>query len=241
MGKRILVRRRGKGRQFRSPSHRHKGGPGGVRYPSQDDDAGAILDIIHDPGRTAPLLKVGFAKAGERLLIAPEGAQVGATVQVGNAAPIAAGNILPLIKIPIGTRIFNVEARPGDGGRFARAAGSSGVVVSQGAEVIIQFASGQFKALDPLCRATLGRPAGGGRSIKPFTKAGKKWHSVRSRAQLFPRVRGVAMNPVDHPHGGGAHQHVGRPSTVSSGTPPGAKVGRLSPQKRKKGLLKQGQ
>ena len=242
MGKRILQRRRGKGRQFTSPSHRHKGGPGGVKYPGMAEDSGDIIDIIHDPGRTSPLLKVQFGAAGEHLLIAPEGSQVGQNVRVGNSAPVAAGNILPLIKIPIGARIFNIEARPGDGGRFARAAGSSGVVVSQGARVIVQFASGQFKSLDPLCRATLGRPAGGGRSIKPWTKAGKKWHGVRSSAKVYPRVRGVAMNPVDHPHGGGAHQHVGRPSTVSSGTPPGAKVGRLSKQKRKKGFqLNQGQ
>jgi len=240
MGKRIITRRRGKGRQFRSPSHRHKSGPDGVHYPTLADDSGAITDIIHDPGRSAPLLKVDFAKAGEMVLIAPEGSQVGQTVQVGNSAPVAPGNILPLIKIPIGTRIFAVEGRPGDGGRYARAAGSSGVLVSQGAQVIVQFASGQFKALDPLCRATLGRPAGGGRSIKPWTKAGKKHHGSRSRAALYPRVRGVAMNPVDHPHGGGAHQHVGRPSTVSSGTPPGAKVGRLSKQKRKKSQLRQG-
>ncbi|HKZ60720.1 MAG TPA: 50S ribosomal protein L2 [Candidatus Thermoplasmatota archaeon] len=239
MGKRILTRRKGKGRQFRSPSHRHKGGEGGVKYPSPQEDAGPIVDIIHDPGRTAPLVKVAFAKAGESLLIATEGAQVGQTVQVGNSAPVASANILPLIKIPIGARIFAIEARPGDGGRFARAAGSSGVLVSQGAQVIVQFASGQFKALDPLCRATLGRSAGGGRTIKPWTKAGKKWHGMRSRAQVYPRVRGVAMNPVDHPHGGGAHQHVGRPSTVSAGTPPGAKVGRLSPQKRK-GRRRQG-
>ena len=199
MGKRILQRRRGTGRQFTSPSHRHKGGPGGVKYPAPVDDAGQVTDIVHDPGRTAPLLVVAFSKAGEKMMIAPEGYQVGQTVQVGNSAPVATGNVLPLIKVPIGARVFNIEARPGDGGRFARSAGSSGVVVSQGAQVIVQFSSGAFKALDPLCRATIGRP------------------------------------------GGGAHQHVGRPSTVSSGTPPGAKVGRLSPQKRKKNLMNQGQ
>ena len=241
MGKRILQRRRGKGRQFTSPSHRHKGGPGGVKYPAPSDDAGPILDIIHDPGRTAPLLRVAFSKAGERLLIAPEGSQVGQTVQIGNAAPVSPGNVVPLVKVPVGARVFAIEARPGDGGRFARSAGSSGVVVSQGAAVVVQFSSGAFKSLDPLCRATLGRPAGGGRSIKPWTKAGKRWHGARSRAAVYPRVRGVAMNPVDHPHGGGAHQHVGRPSTVSSGTPPGAKVGRLSRQKKKRVQLNQGQ
>ena len=234
MGKRILSRRRGKGRQFQSPSHRHAGGPGGVRYAPIGEDAGKVMDLIHDPGRTTPLAMVEFAKVGELLMVAGEGTQVGQTIQVGNSAPLSSGNVLPLIKIPIGARIFNVEARPGDGGKFARAAGTSAVVVSQGAQVIVQFASGQFKSLDPLCRATLGRPAGAGRSIKPWTKAGKKHHGMRSHAQIWPRVRGVAMNPVDHPHGGGAHQHVGRPSTVSSGTPPGAKVGRFSPQKRKK-------
>jgi large subunit ribosomal protein L2 len=240
MGKRILVRRRGKGRQFRSPSHRHKGGPGGVRYGPALDDVGQVVDLIHDPGRTAPLSKVEFAKGGELLMLAGEGTQVGQTIQVGNSAPVATGNVLPLIKVPIGARIFNIEGRPGDGGRYARAAGSSAVIVSQGAQVIVQFASGQFKSLDPLCRATLGRPAGAGRSIKPWTKAGKKHHGVRSRSKVYPRVRGVAMNPVDHPHGGGAHQHVGRPSTVGRGTPPGAKVGRLSP-KRKKTQVGQGQ
>lgn len=233
MGKRILVRKRGKGRQFQSPSHRHKGGPGGVHYASAQEDVGRVVDIIHDPGRSAPLSKVRFTNAGEILMIVGEGTQVGQTVQVGNSAPVAPGNVLPLIKMPIGARIFNVEGRPGDGGRYARAAGTSAVVVSQGAQVIVQFASGQFKSLDPLCRATLGRPAGAGRDIKPWTKAGKKHHGVRSKSRSWPVVRGVAMNPVDHPHGGGAHQHVGRPSTVGRGTPPGAKVGRLSPQRKK--------
>jgi len=234
MGKRILQRRRGKGRQFQSPSHRHKAGPGGVRYIAPADDAGRVLDLEHDPGRTAPLAKVDFAGAGETWMVAVEGLQVGQTVQMGPSAPVSRGNVLPLIKVPIGARVFNIEGRPGDGGRYARSAGSSAVIVSQGAEVIIQFASGQFKGLDPMCRATIGRSAGGGRTIKPWAKAGKKWHGMRSKAKVYPRVRGVAMNPVDHPHGGGAHQHIGRPSTVSSGAPPGAKVGRYSPQPRKK-------
>lgn len=238
MGKRILVQRRGKGRQFKSPSHRHRSGPGGVRYPPADDDVGRVLDISHDPGRTAPLAKVDFKRSGEMWFIAGEGLQVGERLQIGKGAPVKPGNVLPLAKVPIGARIFNIEARPGDGGKFARSAGTSAVVVSQGAQVILQFASGQFKSLHPMCRATVGRPAGGGRSIKPWAKAGKKVHAARSRARVYPKVSGVAMNPVDHPHGGGAHKHVGRPSTVSPGTPPGAKVGRLSPQP-KRGRRKQ--
>jgi large subunit ribosomal protein L2 len=233
MGKRILVQRRGKGRQFKSPSHRHRSGKGGVRYPRADEDVGRVIDIAHDPGRTAPLAKVAFRKSGETWFIAGEGLAVGQRLQLGKSAPIQLGNVLPLAKVPIGARVYNIEGRPGDGGKFARSAGTSAVVVSQGAHVILQFASGQFKSLNPMCRATLGRPAGGGRGIKPWAKAGKKWHATRSRARAYPKVSGVSMNPVDHPHGGGAHKHVGRPSTVSPGTPPGAKVGRLSPQKKK--------
>jgi large subunit ribosomal protein L2 len=233
MGKRILAQRKGKGRQFRSPSHRHRSGVGGVAYPPADEDVGRVLDIAHDPGRSAPLAKVEFMNSGERWFIAGEGLQVGQQLQLGKSAPVAAGNVLPLAKIPIGARIYNIEGRPGDGGKFARSAGTAAVVVSQGAQVIIQFASGQFKSLQPMCRATIGRPAGGGRGIKPWAKAGKKVHAARPRARAYPKVGGVSMNPVDHPHGGGAHKHVGRPSTVSPGTPPGAKVGRLSPQPKK--------
>jgi len=237
MGKRILAQRKGKGRQFRSPSHRHRSGVGGVRYPPAEEDVGSVLDIAHDPGRSAPLAKVDFRQSGERWFIAGEGLQVGQRLQVGKSAPVQLGNVLPLAKVPIGARIYNIEARPGDGGKFARAAGTSAVVVSQGAQVIIQFASGQFKSLQPMCRATLGRPAGGGRGNKPWAKAGKRVLAARPRARSYPKVGGVSMNPVDHPHGGGAHKHVGRPSTVGPGTPPGAKVGRFSPQ-RKKGRSK---
>jgi large subunit ribosomal protein L2 len=88
--------------------------------------------------------------------------------------------------------------------------------------------SGYFKVFNPKCRATIGVVSSGGRKEKPFLKAGKKYKYSRSRNRLYPRVRGVAMNAVDHPHGGGGHQHLGRPSVVGRNTPPGRKVGQIA-------------
>ena len=102
-------------------------------------------------------------------------------------------------------------------------------------KTVIKLPSGAFKSLPPACMASIGVVAGGGRTEKPFAKAGKKFHAYRSIAKTYLRVRGVAMAPVNHPHGGGSHQHVGRPSTVGSDAWPGQKVGRFSPQRKKKG------
>ncbi len=142
------------------------------------------------------------------------------------------GSVLPLKDVPEGTLVFNVELTPGDGGRLVRAAGTTAVVVTQGERTVLRLPSGAFKELNPNCRAIVGVVAGAGRNEKPFYKAGKHVNAYRSLAKSAIVVRGVAKNPVDHPHGGGAHQHVGRPSTVSSGAPPGRKVGRLSPKKK---------
>jgi large subunit ribosomal protein L2 len=143
------------------------------------------------------------------------------------------GSTLALQDIPEGTLVYNIEVMPGDGGRFARAAGTQAVVVSQGDRTVVQLPSGQFRSFHPACRATIGAVAGAGRGDKPFTKAGKKHLAFRSLSKAPFKVRGVAMNPVDHPHGGGAHQHVGRPSTVGYDAPPGRKVGRLSPRPKR--------
>lgn len=118
---------------------------------------------------------------------------------------------------------------PGDGGKLVRAGGSYATVVSHDAKkTVIQLPSGQFKTLDSSCRATVGVSAGGGRKDKPFVKAGKKFFAFRARGKQYPIVRGVAMNPVAHPHGGGSHQHIGKPSTVKRGAPPGRKVGSIA-------------
>jgi len=230
MGKNLQTQRRGRGTSptYRSPSHRHWGP---VAHPRLRG-TGIVADIFQAPGHTAPLARVKYDGL-EVLMIACDGLQVGQVVTVG-APNVDRGNTLALRDIPEGTLIYNIEAMPGDGGKFVRAAGTTSVVVSHGARTVVQLPSGQFRSFDPACRATIGAIAGAGRGDKPFTKAGKKHRAYQSFSKPAFRVRGVAMNPVDHPHGGGSHQHVGRPSTVGYDAPPGQKVGRLSPQPRRK-------
>jgi large subunit ribosomal protein L2 len=233
MGKRITARKRGKGGNYEAPSHRYRARV--IQPPFEGK--GTVDDIVHCPGHSAPLIKVTFdTKTGDRelYLFATEGKQVGQTVEVSEHAPIESGNTLPIGNIPEGTLIHNIESHAGDGGKFVRGAGTAGVIVTHGTKTMVQLPSGTLKMFNPRCRATVGVVAGGGRGEKPIVKAGKGHHMHRSKAAFYPRVKGVCMNPVDHPHGGGSHQHVGRPNTVSRNAPPGMKVGRLSPQKKNK-------
>ena len=232
MGKRIIARKRGRGGNYEAPSHRYKAK---VVHPTFEA-TGVVEDIIHCPGHSAPLIKVNFqTKDGkkEMYLFATEGKQVGQTVEISKSAPVQDGNTITLDRVPEGSFVHNVESHPGDGGKFIRTAGTAGVVVTHGTNTMIQMPSGQLKMFNNKCRATIGVVAGGGRGEKPIAKAGKAHHMHRSKAAFYPRVKGVCMNPVDHPHGGGSHQHVGRPNTVSRNAPPGMKVGRLSPQRKK--------
>ena len=230
MGKNLPTQRRGRGTSptYRSPSHRHVSD---AKIPRTSGE-GKVLEIRHAPGRSAPLAKVALGDL-EFFMIAPDGLQVGQTVGIGRPT-VERGSVLALGGLPEGTLVYNIELDPGDGGRLVRAAGTSAVVVSQGGRTVVRLPSGHFKELDPRCRAIVGVVAGAGRKDKPFYKAGKHVNAYRSKAQSAIVVRGVAKNPVDHPHGGGAHQHVGRPSTVSAGAPPGRKVGRLSPKRKRR-------
>jgi large subunit ribosomal protein L2 len=231
MGKKLRAQRKGHGGIHSAPSHRYKEK---VKYRNVRRITGQVEDIVHDPGRTAPLLKVRYEDGRVGYAIAPEGMAVEKEVSMGATIPVKPGNTLPLSEIPEGTPIFNIEAKAGDGGKFVRAAGTTATVVSRGAKIVVQLPSGQFKTFSPECRATIGIVGGGGRPDKPIAKAGKKFHILGSKAKRYPTVSGVAMNAVSHPHGGGNHQHVGGPSTVSRHAPPGRKVGRLSPKKKKR-------
>jgi large subunit ribosomal protein L2 len=236
MGKRIIVRRRGKGTpMYRSPSHRHLAP---AILPKLKSGRARVIDLDHDPGHTAPMAKLLWNDGRLRYVLAPEGIRVGDEVLMGEDAPIRSGNILPLAVIPEGTPIYHIEANPMDGGRFVKAGGTSATIISRGKEVTIQLPSGQFKNLSPQCRAVVGIVSGGGRPDLPIGKAGKKIHMNKSHAKIYPRVNGVSMNPVNHPHGGGNHPHIGKPSTVSRHAPPGRKVGRLSPKKKDKSKRK---
>jgi large subunit ribosomal protein L2 len=230
MGKPIIPQRRGKGSAtYRSPSHRHKGVPG---YPRNTTGQGKVVDIFHAPGRSTPMAIVQFGNT-TALLLVPEGLRVNQTINIGSGLPIEMGNILPLQEIPEGTLVHNIEGVPGDGGKYVRTAGTSAAIVTRGDKIIVQMPSGAIRSFDGRCKATVGILANSGRADKPFAKAGNKYYSCISKAKRNKKVKGVAMNACNHPHGGGGHPHVGTQSTVSRHTPPGRKVGRLSPQKKK--------
>ncbi|MDY6776917.1 MAG: 50S ribosomal protein L2 [Candidatus Nanohaloarchaea archaeon] len=224
MGKRIRSQRRGKGSStYRSPSHKGKG----EAKHRREDVNGEVIDIMHDPARTAPVAVVEFEDGEVRNVLAPEGISVGDEIEVGVSAPVEPGNTLPLREIPEGVPIYNIELNPGDGGKIARSSGTYGFVVTHTAEKTrVRLPSKEFKDMNPDCRATIGQVAGGGRTEKEFEKAGEVHHKSRAEGKLYPKVSAVAMNAVDHPFGGSTKP--GRPKTVSRDTPPGAKVGSIS-------------
>jgi len=252
MGRRIQGQRRGRGSPtFRAPSHRYKAELSHRNVEDSDVVSGTVVGIEHDPARSAPVADVAFedsegqspsgsrTQSGDgdrRLVLAPEGVAVGDEMQVGVSAEVAPGNTLPLAEIPEGVPVCNVEANPGDGGKFARASGVNATLVTHDRNVaVVQLPSDQVKRLDPECRATVGVVAGGGRTEKPMVKAGNMHHKKQARGSKYPTVRGVAMNAVDHPFGGGGRQHPGKPKSVSRNAPPGRKVGDISSRRTGRG------
>ncbi len=229
MGKRIISQNRGRGSPtYTAPSHKYKAK---LAHPAMSDTTikAKVTEILHDPARSAPIARVSFENGEERLILVCEGTSVGQELKCGIGAEIKIGNILPLAEIPEGTPICNIESHPGDGGHFARASGVYGLLITHDVgKTLVQMPSGAMKWLHPHCRAVIGVVAGGGRTDKPFVKAGKKYHKLKTRAAKYPRTSGVAMNVIDHPFGGGNQKHPGRPKSVSRNTPPGRKVGSIA-------------
>lgn len=233
MGKRLIIQRRGRGTPtYRSASHRFKGK---IAYRSYDqiekEDClkGRVVDILHDPGRSAPLARIKFENGEKTLILAPESIQIDDEIACGISAPISPGNSLPLGEIPEGTPLYNLENNPGDGGKLVRSSGTyASLITHDVGKAIVELPSGELKAFNPHCRATIGVVAGGGRREKPFLKAGNKFYHDKAKGRKNVSVRGVAMNAVDHPHGGGNRQHPGRPTTISRHAPPGRKVGSIA-------------
>jgi large subunit ribosomal protein L2 len=167
------------------------------------------------------------------------GMYVGERVSIGEGAEPRTGNVLPLSKIPEGTPVSNIELRPNDGGKVARAAGASAIVYSaKGGSVVLKLPSGRLVSVSGESRATIGVVAGSGAVEKPLLKAGASYHKMRSRGRKWPRVRGVAMSIWYHPHGGGRHQKPGHPTSVSRNAPPGRKVGNIAPRKTGRGKVR---
>ena len=156
-------------------------------------------------------------------------------------ASLSIGNILPIHQMPEGTIVTNCEGKVGDRGSFARASGTSAVIIGHSDDskkTRIRLPSGTRKTIYGNCRAMVGVAAGGQRTDKPLLKANRAYFKARGKRNNWPVVRGVAMNPVEHPHGGGNHQHVGHPTTIRRDVSRGKKVGLIAA--RRTGLIRGG-
>jgi large subunit ribosomal protein L2 len=184
---------------------RHQGGGHKQRYRlvdfrrNKDGIAGRVERVEYDPNRSAHIALVVYSDGERRYMLAPKGLAAGMEVMSGPTAPIQVGNCLSIRHIPVGTTIHCVELKPGRGGQLARSAGTGAqVVAKEGAHATLRLRSGEMRKVLADCRAAIGEVGNFEHNLKSLGKAGaKRWRGVR------PTVRGTAMNPVDHPHGGG--------------------------------------
>ena len=231
MGKNLIQQARGKGGPtYRAPSFRYLGE---VKYKHLDQPVkGTVIDIVHCPGHSAPLIQIQYENGKEGLLLSCEGMKVGDKIEYGEAIEIKAGNIAKLKDIPEGTLIYNIELNPGDGGKLVRTSGTFAKVIAHLQDKsLVLLPSKKEKLFASGCKATIGIIAGSGRLEKPFYKAGNRFYKMRAKNKLYPIVSGQSMNAVDHPHGGSRSSKKNYPYTVSRDTPPGAKVGKVSPKR----------
>lgn len=201
---------------------RHRGGGHKRKYRiidfrrDKENIEAKVASIEYDPNRSARIARLHYADGEKRYILAPDGLTVGSTVISSPNADILVGNCLPLINIPVGTMIHNLELRHGRGGQIARGAGSAAqLVAKEGNYAQVRLPSGETRMVHILCRATIGQVGNLERENVAIGKAGRsRWLGMR------PAVRGVAMNPVDHPHGGGEGKTSGGRHPVSPwGTP----------------------
>jgi len=197
---------------------RHQGGGAKQKYRiidfkrDKDGIKAKVSAIEYDPNRSANIALLTYLDGEKRYIIAPEGLKVGDFVESGENADIKVGNALPLKNIPVGTVIHNIELKPGKGGQLVRAAGISAQLMAKENDYAqVRLPSGEVRMIRLNCRATIGVVGNHDHENVSIGKAGRKrWMGIR------PTVRGVVMNPVDHPHGGGEGKSpIGRPSPVT--------------------------
>ena len=184
---------------------RHQGGGVKRKYRIIDfkrnkmDVPGTVSSIEYDPNRTANIALISYKDGEKRYIIAPNGLKVGDVIVSSENADIKVGNTLPLMNIPVGTVIHNIEMKPGKGGQLARSAGSSAQILGrEGTYVLIRLQSGETRKILGVCKATVGEVGNLDKELVKLGKAGRKRHMG-----IRPTVRGSVMNPNDHPHGGG--------------------------------------
>lgn len=198
-------------------STRHVGGGHKQHYRlidfrrNKDGIPGSVERLEYDPNRSAHIALIKYADGERRYILAPKGVKAGDPISSGVDAPIKPGSALPLRNIPVGTIIHNIELKPGKGGQIARSAGvSAQLVAREGTYATLRLKSGEMRRVLADCRATIGEVGNSEHSLRSLGKAGaKRWRGVR------PTVRGVVMNPVDHPHGGGEGRTSGGRHPVS--------------------------
>ncbi len=213
---------------------RHRGGGAAKKYRiidfkrAKDGVPAKVAEIEYDPNRTSYIALLNYADGEKRYILAPKGLKVGDKVESGEDADIKVGNALPLHAIPVGTTVHNIEMTPGKGGQIARAAGTSAQLsAKEGKMAQLRLPSGEYRRVSVDCRATVGTVGNISHELINLGKAGKKRH-----LGIRPHVRGSAMNPVDHPHGGGeGRTPIGRPSPM---TPWGKKALGLKTRKKNK-------
>jgi large subunit ribosomal protein L2 len=196
---------------------RHVGGGHKQQYRvidfkrNKDDIPAKVERLEYDPNRSANIALVLYADGERRYIIAPSGVKAGDAIMSGLHAPIKVGNTLPLRNIPVGSVVHCIEMKPGKGAQMARSAGTSAQLVArEGGYATLRLRSGEMRKVPADCRATIGEASNSEHSLRKLGKAGAtRWRGVR------PTVRGVAMNPVDHPHGGGEGRTSGGRHPVS--------------------------
>ncbi|ASB86709.1 MULTISPECIES: 50S ribosomal protein L2 [Bacillus] len=197
---------------------RHQGGGHKRQYRiidfkrDKDGIPGRVATVEYDPNRSANIALINYVDGEKRYILAPKGLQVGTEIMSGAEADIKVGNALPLINIPVGTVVHNIELKPGKGGQLVRSAGTSAQVLGkEGKYVLVRLNSGEVRMILSACRATIGQVGNEQHELINIGKAGRsRWKGVR------PTVRGSVMNPNDHPHGGGeGRAPIGRKSPMS--------------------------
>ncbi len=225
MGKRIRVQRRGRGSPTFTANTHKRVAPAKIPPFERPYLIGEVVDLVHDPGRGAPLALIRTVER-DFYIVAAEGMYVGQKIEIGEGAKVNIGNILFLKDIPDGAIVYNVEKYYGQGGAFARASGAYAIVSQHlpDGKVMVELPSKKIVTVPGNARAIIGVAAGGKRTEKPLLKAGKAFYIAHSKGRYRPIVRGVAMNPVDHPFGGSTH----KPKTTARSAPPGRKVGLIA-------------
>ncbi|MDQ2663605.1 MAG: 50S ribosomal protein L2 [Candidatus Eremiobacteraeota bacterium] len=217
----IEVRKKHSGRNFNGHiTVRHKGGGYRKQYRiidfkrTKDDIPAKIATVEYDPNRSARIALVHYKDGEKRYILAPLGLKIGDKIESGVNADIKTGNCLPIKNIPVGTVIHNIELRPGQGGKLVRSAGGAAqLMAKEGEYAQVRMPSGEVRRIQIVCRATIGQLGNIEHENEVVGKAGRQRHRG-----IRPSVRGIAMNPVDHPHGGGeARSTSGRPPTTPWG------------------------